>query len=185
MYRARDSRLGRIRAAIRGAAAEQGNGPVMSELWYGFIKIGALACYCGGPLLLSDVLKVRYGTPFSFGVTFLPILLMFFGTDPLMDRSSRRHARDFLNQGEPVSHEGVDWGVLVMRLGLAGALVVLGMNAYGAWLLTTMPRRPDHYLYVVGMVVGTPLAGLYAYVAMRWLRRVAAPQDIFSPFDPR
>ena len=61
----------------------------MSELWYGFVKIGALACYCGGPLLLSDVLKARYGTPFSFGVTFLPILLMFFGTDPLMDRSSR------------------------------------------------------------------------------------------------
>ena len=160
-------------------------GCVMSELWYGVIKIGALACYCGGPLLLSDVLKVRYGTPIAFGVTFLPILLMFFGTDPLMDRTSRRGARDSLTQGEPVSHEGVDWGVLVMRLGLAGALVVLGMNAYGAWLLTTMPRRPDHYLYVVGVVVGTPLAGLYAFAAVRWLRRVAAPRDIFSPLEPR
>ena len=72
-----------------------------------------------------------------------------------------------------------------MRLGLAGAFMVLGMNAYGAWVLTTMPRRPDHYLYVVGVAVGTPLAGLYAFAAIRWLRRLAAPRDIFSALDPR
>jgi hypothetical protein len=156
----------------------------MSELWYGFIKIGALACYCGGPLLLSDTLKARYGTPFAFGVTFLPIVLMFFGTDPLMDRAPRRGAGDTLARGEPVSHERLDWGTLFVRLGLVGALVTLGMHGYGAWALATMPRRPDHYLYLVGMIVGIPLAGAFVVAAKRWLRRVRASRDVFSPIEP-
>ncbi|MGH7725697.1 MAG: hypothetical protein ACREOU_09730 [Candidatus Eiseniibacteriota bacterium] len=158
----------------------------MTELKYALIKIGALLSYCGGPLILTDMLKLRIGTPLAIALTFAPIVLMIFGVESLFDPSPRRRERirSVPSQQGPVPEEGVRWAVLFVRLGLAGALVTLLLHAYGAWSLATMPARPDHGLYVFGIIVGIPLAGWYAYSARRWLSGAGAPEDPFSPIEP-
>jgi cell division protein FtsW (lipid II flippase) len=150
------------------------------------IKLGALFSYCGGPLIVCEMLKPRLGMFLAFAVPFVPILLMIFGAESLFDPSPQRQgvAPGRLRY-ESDSDDWLRWEILSVRLGLIGALLTLMMHAYGAWSLATTPPRPDHGLYVFGIVVGIPLAGVYAHAARRWLNRAGSPQDSFSPVEPR
>ena len=150
-------------------------------------KIGALFSYCGGPLIVCDLLKPRLGTFLAFVVPFVPIVLMIFGAEALFDPSPPRQriAPGPFNRDEFESDTGVRWGILFVRLGLIGALLTLMMQGYGTWFLATTPPRPDHNLYVLGIAVGIPLAVAYVYAAKRWLNHVGGPQGPFSPVEPR
>jgi len=115
-------------------------------------------------------------------VTFAPIVLMISGTESLFGPSPRRRGR---TRGyESDTGDGAGWEILMVRLGLVGAVVTLLMHGYGAWILATTAPRPDHGLYVFGLVVGIPLAVGYVTSARRWLNRARAPQDMFSPIEP-
>jgi len=140
-------------------------GTVFSQI---LIKVGALFSFCGGPLILCEMLKPRVGTNVAFGVCFLPIALMIFGALCLDD-------------------PGVGGTkILLVRLGLIGSLMALAMHGYGAFILAAATaRRPDHALYVIGLFIGIPTSIGFAYLAKQWLDRVRAPKDSFSPLEPR
>ena len=157
----------------------------MNLFQHTLIKLGALFSYCGGPLLVCGMLKPRLGNFLAFAVPFVPIVLMIFGAEPLLGPSPRRQVVAPGSSPEPVPDDGVPWGIVFVRLGLIGALLTLMMQSYGAWLLATTPHRPDHNLYVFGIIVGIPLAGVYASLARKWLNRIGVPQDPFSPIEPR
>jgi hypothetical protein len=133
----------------------------------GVIKIAALLSYCGGPLILADVLKPHLGVPVAFGVTFLPIVLMILAAPSLEGRSWR-------------------WDGLFVRPGIYGAWMSLAMHAYGGWILATAAVRSlDFGLYVVGLIVGIPIAIWYVISANRWLSRVEAHRNDPTPIEPR
>ena len=146
------------------------------------IKLGALFSYCGGPLILCDTLKPSLGKFMAFAVTFLPILPMIFGAESLFDPIPPRRVG---SRNGSILEDGTGWGVRVVQLGLVGALVLLVMHGYGAWILATTLPRPDQGLYMFGLAVGIPMAGVYAYAAQKWLSRVRAPQDMFAPIEPK
>jgi hypothetical protein len=153
------------------------------------VKLGALLSFCGGPLILLEVMKPHLGTEASFGVAFLPIVLMIVGSPSL-----RRE--DLLP--ESLGKRGMDgtakipgferpwlWEIRFVRLGFCGALIALVMHLYGAWILaTTTVLKADRGLCVVGLTVGIPVAVGYAYSASRWLKRVAEPAADSSPIEP-
>lgn len=153
----------------------------------GLLHIVALLSYCGGPLLVADLMKPHTGMPLAFVVTFLPVLLMLFGIFALHQSGWTSRARragagfpepgelavavqpsstvaDLLGWGDDARHE-----ILMVRLGLVGAVVLLFLHAYGAWSLASAPG-PDSGLHRIGLIVGLPVAGGYVYVARRWLR---------------
>lgn len=148
------------------------------------IKAGALFSYCGGPLIVCDLLKPRLGGFLAFGVPFAPILLMVLGAESLLPRR-QRVAPGPPGRDESGSDHGAELRIRLVRLGLIGALLTLMMHVWGAWFLATTAPRPNQNLYVFGIVVGIPLAGVYAYSARRWLNRVRGPQDSLAPVEPR
>jgi len=169
----------------------------------GLIKIGALISYCGGPLILSDSLKPRIGTPLAFGATFAPIALLLFGIMALADsawtgpRAERADPEPPLpgEQAPPVEPSGtvpdlVGWGdearhgILMVRLGVVGAVLTLLMHGYGAWTLATTTARADSGLNLVGLVVGVPMAGGFLYLARERLSRVRSFHVGTSRIDP-
>ena len=143
-------------------------------------KLAALFSFCGGPLVLCDVLKPRIGVGMAVVVTFAPILFMLLMADELFDGPPVRSAVQ-----DPAPKRGVRWGILFMRLALVGALATLLMHGLGAWILATNVPRPDGGLTWFGIVVGIPIAAAYAYFATRWLDRAAPPADPFAPIEPR
>ena len=169
----------------------------------GLIKIGALISYCGGPLILSDLLKPRLGAPLAFGVTFAPIALWLFGSMALAESAwegprAGSANRELPAPGElaaPMEPSGtvpdlVGWGdearhgILMLRLGVVGAVLTLIMHLYGAWTLATTTARADSGLNLVGLVVGAPMAGGFLYLARKRLSRVGAFHVGTSPIDP-
>lgn len=144
----------------------------------GIVKIGALISYCGGPLILSDSLKPRIGVPLAFGVTFAPIALLLFGIMALAD-SPWTGPRAERADPEAPSH-----GILMVRLGVVGAVLTLLMHGYGAWTLATTTARADSGLNLVGLVVGVPMAGGFLYLARKRLIRVGAFHVGTSRIDP-
>jgi len=118
------------------------------------IKVTALLSACGGPLVIYGFLKPRLGVPVAFGICFLPIALMIFGTLFMdIDGIGAFQAR-------------------FVRLGLAGALLALNMHLYGVYVLATAAARgPDDGLTIVGIIVGIPTSAVYIYLTRRWLSR--------------
>lgn len=152
----------------------------MGQFRYLLVKLGALFSFCGGPLILCEMLKPRIGTTMAFVVTFAPILFMIFSADSLFEGPWRPPATP---GSQP--KKGVQWGIVFMHFALAGALVTLLMHAYGAWILASPPPRPDRGLNLFGLVVGIPIAVAYIYFARRWLERATTPDDPFAPIEPK
>lgn len=153
------------------------------------VKLGALLSFCGGPLILFEVMKPRLGTEASFGVAFLPIVLMIVGSpslrgEDLLPESRRRHGMDGGTMTSGIQRPWL-WEIRFVRLGSYGAMIALIMHVYGAWILTTTTiLRADRGLCVVGLIVGIPVAVGYAYSANRWLKRVTEPAADPSPIEP-
>jgi hypothetical protein len=117
------------------------------------IKLAALLSFCGGPLLVAELLEPALGGPGSFAVAFAPLAVVLYGALFLEDPSPAR------------------LDLAIVRVGLCGVPPVMGMNVYAVWHLATHPARPDRGLIVLGVVVGTLAAVFYTGLALRLLHR--------------
>lgn len=115
------------------------------------LKLAALLSFCGGPLFLCDELKRSWGTTPAFLLAFAPVALLAFGTLSLTEDAP-----------EPFPRR-------VVQLGMAGALVLLGLNLWTAVCLDRLPPKPAHRMIEVGLVVGTVAAIAYLRAALRFL----------------
>jgi len=136
-----------------------------------FLKIAALFSFCGGPLLVSDHLKPRFGTPVAFLVTVAPVLVMLFGALFLEDRVEDR-----------IAGAAVWWG----RQGL---YVALAMHAYATWWFAHGHHVSEQWLYYAGIVVGLIWSTVYLRAGRRWVvarNRSAGgpPESDGSPIEP-
>ena len=123
----------------------------MSELNIALLKIAALFSYCGGPLLVSGLLKPRLGTQGAFLVTIAPVLVMFFGAFFLEDDVDDRIARAAV------------WS------GRQGLYLLLAMDAYAVWSFAHGLRLSEPWLYYTGIVVGLIGSVLYLRAGRRWV----------------
>jgi hypothetical protein len=136
-----------------------------------FLKIAALFSFCGGPLLVSDQLKHRFGTHIAFPVTIAPVLVMLFGAQFLEDDVEDRIAR-----------AAVWWG----RQGL---YVALAMHAYAIWWFANGRHVSEQWLYYTGIVIGLIWSTVYLRAGRRWVvarnRSAGKPTERdASPIEP-
>jgi drug/metabolite transporter (DMT)-like permease len=123
----------------------------VKELSAALVKIAALFSFCGGPLLISQQLKPRFGTQAAFLVTMAPVLVMLIGTLFLEDDVEDRIAR-----------AAVWWG----RRGL---YVVLAMHGYAIWWFAHGHHISEEWLYYAGIVVGLTWSIVYLRAGRRWV----------------
>jgi len=143
----------------------------VKDLSIAFLKIAALFSFCGGPLLVSDQLKPRFGTQGAFLMTVTPVLLMLFGAFFLEDDVEDRIAR-----------AAVWWG----RQGL---YVALAMHAYAIWWFALGHHVSEQWLYHLGIVVGLIWSTVYLREGRRWVvarnRSAGKPAERDdSPIEP-
>jgi hypothetical protein len=143
----------------------------VKELSLALVKIAALFSYCGGPLLVSDLLKPRFGTQVAFPVTIAPVLLMVLGALFLDDDVEDRLAR-----------AAVWWG----RQGL---YVALAMHVYAIWRFALGLHVSEQWLYYAGIIVGLIWSTVYLRAGRRWVvarhRSTGRPPDRdSSPIEP-
>lgn len=117
------------------------------------VKLTALLSFCGGPLLVAELLEPALGGPGSFVAAFAPLAVVLYGALFLEDPSPAR------------------LDLAIVRAGLCGVPPVMGMNVYAVWHLAAHPARPDQALIALGVVVGTLAAALYTALALRLLHR--------------
>src|SRR5262249_53539490 len=113
------------------------------------LKLTALFSFCGGPLFVAELLKPRIGTGQGFVITFLPVGMMVIGTLCLEDNRSR-------------------WTIAVVRTGLLGLVIVMGMHLYALWCFANGVRIAEQYLYYFGITVGMGWSIFYLRAARRW-----------------
>jgi hypothetical protein len=122
--------------------------------WMGLgLKVGALACFCGGPLRATDALRPILGKDPAFAVAFAPILLLLFGSFAVLDDAP------------------TPWTRAVVAAGGLGALLIA---ASGVWALAGIvagPGRPDDGLVVIGSLLGLGLTAFYGVAARRFWGR--------------
>src|SRR5262245_28384821 len=114
------------------------------------LKGAALFSFCGGPLLLSDRLRPRFGTNPAFVVTVTPVLIMLMGALSLEDDPVGRFARAAV------------WS------GCQATYVVTAMNTYAVWAFLNGLRIKQQWLYYLGITVGLVWAVVYLRRARRW-----------------
>jgi hypothetical protein len=123
----------------------------VKDLSTAFLKIAALFSFCGGPLLVSDQIKPRFGTHVAFLVTIAPVLVMLFGALFLEDDVEDRIAR------------------AAVWLGRQGLYVVLAMHAYAIWWFVHGLHVSEKWLYYAGIVVGLIWSTVYLRAGRRWV----------------
>lgn len=106
-------------------------------------KLATLFSFCGGPLLVCELLKPRLGQDPAFVVGMAPVALMAYGALTMRDGDDSR---------------------VVVWLGAIGAVVVLAFNLFAAWHLGTHSAVPDAGLISFGIGIGW-IAGM-AYLAV-------------------
>ena len=120
------------------------------ELGIGAVKLAALYSFCGGPLLVSEQLKPRFGTQWAFLLTIVPVLVMFMGAMFLEDDVEDRFAG------------------AVVWWGRQGLYVVLAMHAYAIWRFAHGLHVSEQWLYYTGIVVGLIWTAVYLRAGRRW-----------------
>ena len=124
-----------------------------------FLKLAALFSYCGGPLFIAGLLKPRFGMGLAiFLATFLPIAMMVVGAFSLDDIPS-------------------GMSVALVRLGLLGLAIVLGMHAYAVGCFVQGLRVPDQGLHYFGIAAGVVWSVVYLRAVRRWTSAVALAQS--------
>ncbi len=132
-----------------------------------FLKIAALFSFCGGPLLISEQLKPRFGTQGAFLVTVAPVLVMLVGALFLEDGVEDRIAR-----------AAVWWGRQALY-------VVLVMHGYAIWWFARGLVVSEQWLYYTGIVVGLVWSTVYLRAGRRWVvARNRPPERDGSRIEP-
>jgi hypothetical protein len=121
-------------------------------LWKVFVQISGVLLFCGGPLVLIDLLTGYVHIGVAFAICLAPVIGMVIGASAI--KESRRSA---MNRGS-------------VWLGLAAAALLLAINLFAINQLAYGPRREDSSLIVLGIVVGVSLVGLYFHAARNFLR---------------
>jgi lysylphosphatidylglycerol synthetase-like protein (DUF2156 family) len=121
-------------------------------LWNIFVRISGVLLFCGGPLVLIELLTDYVHIGVAFAICLAPVIGMVIGASAI--KESRRSA---LNRGS-------------VWLGLAAAALLLAINLFAINKLAQGPRREDSSLIVLGIVVGILLVGLYFHAARNFLR---------------
>lgn len=115
------------------------------------IKLSLLLSFCGGPLLVTDLLKPRFGEETAFVIAFAPVGLTGFCVLCLGDAGN--------------------WGKGAALVGFLGILAIGAMNAFAIWRLAIDPTRADQSLVIVGMAAGIVSSVIYSHLALRRLRQ--------------
>ena len=120
--------------------------------------------FCGGPLLVADLLKPHFGDASGL-VAMAPLMVVLYGAFPLMALmppidSPRRSKLD-------------GYGVLA---GLVAVMVVGLMNAFALWQFAVGADHPNRSLIIWGIAIGTALSVAYVHLARRYLHLPPAPQ---------
>jgi len=116
-------------------------------------KLALLLSFCGGPMLIADLLKPMIGQLEAFAITFAPLAVTGF-------------CALYLEDDEPGN-----WGREAALAGLVGVAIVAMMNAFAVWQLATGPERADGSLNAFGIVVGIVSSAVYVYLARRRLKQ--------------
>lgn len=132
-----------------------------------FLKLAALFSYCGGPLFIAGLLKPRFGMgPAVFLATFLPVAMMVVGAYNLDYSPS------------PMS-------VAIVRLGLLGVVITLGMHVYAVGCFVRGIHVPDQGLHYFGIAVGIVWSVVCVREVRRWMSAVASrPSPDATSSDP-
>jgi hypothetical protein len=121
-------------------------------LWKTFVRVSGVLLFCGGPLVLIDLLAIHVHIGVAFAICLAPVIGMVIGASAI--KESRRSA---INRGS-------------VWLGLAAAALLLAINLFAINKLAHGPRREDTYLIILGIVAGVLLVGLYFHAARNFLR---------------
>lgn len=116
------------------------------------LKLGVLLAFCGGPLVLFDLLKPHTGTQLAFGLMFLPAVLVVFGAYSLWQECPTR------------------WDRAMVWCGLAGTALLMIMDLAGLLELASSGHRADAGLIQLGIAVGVVVIGVYGYFSYKFLR---------------
>jgi hypothetical protein len=119
--------------------------------WTFALKIGSLLSFCGGPLVLFDLLSTHLNKNAAFAISFTPNALLIFGVFSLK------------------AEVPGCWDRAAVWAGLWAAAALLGINGWGACELTTGSTREDAGLVQLGLAVGFIFVGYYAWAAHRFL----------------
>lgn len=130
------------------------NGP----WWLLALKLAALLSFCGGPLAVTDWLKLHIDRNLAFAIGLFPSVALIFGVYSLRSDPPDR------------------WDDCMVLFGCIGAVTLVAMNIFGLQQLMVEPDRADGGLIKLGIAIGTLFVGYYAYASYRFfrLRRLAA-----------
>ena len=116
------------------------------------LKLAALWSFCGGPLVVVDLLKLHMDKNAAFAIAFLPIVALIFGLYSLL---------------HPIRDR---WDKVMVSFGAVGAVALAGMNDIGVSELAYGRARADAWLIEVGIAVGTVVIAYYAYASYKFFR---------------
>jgi len=116
------------------------------------LKLAALFSFCGGPLVLADLLKVHIDKDVAFVIAFLPSAALIFGVYSLWRTKQDR------------------WDKAMVSFGCVGAIALLAMNMFAIPELIKRPERADAGLIELGIAVGTVFVVYYGYAAYKFFR---------------
>jgi hypothetical protein len=114
------------------------------------LKLAALFAFCGGPLVVSDLLKAHLHKDVAFAIAFAPSVALIFGVYSLWESKPDR------------------WDTAMVLFGAVGAAVLVAMNVLAISELIDTPDRADGGLIRVGIGVGLVFVAFYAHATRRF-----------------
>jgi hypothetical protein len=122
------------------------------------LKLAALFSFCGGPLVLADLLKTHMHKDVAFAIAFAPSVALIFGVHSLWEAKPDR------------------WDTAMVLFGAVGAAALVGMNAFAISELIGGRDRADEGLISLGIGVGLVFVAFYARASHKFfqLQRSAA-----------
>jgi hypothetical protein len=125
--------------------------------------VAIVVSFCGGSQFVADLLKPRFGDA-GVWVAISPWIMVLLGGFSFME----------LSRIGPGPHLRSRLGGHSVQAGLAGLTIAGLMNAYALWSMGQ--DYPSRSLVLTGIVVGTVLSAVYAYLAWRYLRLSKEPR---------
>ncbi len=117
------------------------------------LKITSILAFCGGPLVLADLLKTT-SVPgdIAFAIAISPCAALVFGAYSLWRPEPDR------------------WDHAMVVLGVLGATALVGMNIYAVHMLAQGYGQANEGLIRIGIGVGLLFVAYYAHASTRFFR---------------
>jgi len=123
------------------------------------------ASFFGGPLFVGNLLRPRIGLWPTLLITLVPVGIMLLGSMNDGIRSSR----------PPV----------IVRAGLVGLSMALGMHLYALWCIARGATVDDASFHYIGIVVGVAWSAAYLFASRPWKWRTGESPSVGHPSSPQ